>query len=194
MTSSNKIRSNKMHQLFEGLEENDLKRLVFPELHIDEFKSKMGTDEDIIVLSFVVKDKSPAQDLMMFLESGYDFVLDADVSAGTMEDGEYLVFAEIERSADAADQIIRLMDDILNLTDQDITDWKFAYRKDGTLRDLTKENIMAAVPLDPKLYDKKYPEVDDEITAMQEAARVPIKKTAPVNEWTEQLRIAAGLK
>ena len=61
----------------------------------------MGTDEDIIVLSFVVKDKSPAQDLMMFLESGYDFVLDADVSAGTMEDGEYLVFAEIERNADA---------------------------------------------------------------------------------------------
>lgn len=182
-------------KLFEGLEQNDLKRLVTPELHIDEFKSKMGTDDDIIVLSFKVKEKSPATDLMMFLESGYDFVLDADVSAGVMEDGDYIVFAEIERSAEAADQIIQLMDDILNLTDQDITDWQFQYRKSGKSYDVTKENIMSQVPLSPALYDKKFPDdVSDEITAMQEVARVPINKTAPVNEWTEQLRIAAGLK
>ena len=38
-----------MSNLFEGLEQGDLKRLVHPELHIDEFKSKLGDDCDVVV-------------------------------------------------------------------------------------------------------------------------------------------------
>lgn len=181
-------------KIFEGLEQGDLKRLIHPELHIDEFKSKMGTDSDIIVLSFKVHDKQPANDLMMFLESGYDFVLDADVSAGVMDDGDYIVFAEIKRSSTAPKEILQLIDDILNLTDQDITDWRFTYRKNNKEYELSEENIYKIVPLNPKVYSGRYNDRDEEITAMQEAARVPINKTAPVNEWTNQLRIAAGLK
>ena len=45
------IKESKMI-LNEGLEQHDLKRLVHPELHVDEYKSKMGKDEDIVVLSF----------------------------------------------------------------------------------------------------------------------------------------------
>lgn len=180
--------------IFEGLEQSDLKRLIHPELHIDEFKSKMGTDSDIIVLSFKVHDKRPANDLMMFLESGYDFVLDADVSAGVMDDGDYIVFAEIKRSTSAPEEILQLIDDILNLTDQDITDWRFTYRKNTEEYDLSLENISKIVPLNPKIYNSKYKNKDEEITAMQETARVPITKTAPINTWTEQLRVAAGLK
>jgi hypothetical protein len=181
-------------KIFEGLEQSDLKRLIHPELHIDEFKSKMGTDSDIIVLSFKVHDKQPANDLMMFLESGYNFVLDADVSAGVMDDGDYIVFAEIKRSTSAPEEILQLIDDILNLTDQDITDWKFQYRKNSQEYDLTIDNISKIVPLNPKIYSSRYKDHDEEITAMQEAARVTIHKTAPINSWTEQLRVAAGLK
>jgi hypothetical protein len=54
--------------LTEGLEINDLKRLVHTELHIDEFKSKLGRDEDIIVLSFKLTGRAPASDLVDFLE------------------------------------------------------------------------------------------------------------------------------
>ena len=43
--------------LREGLEQNDLKRLVHDEMHIDEFKSKLGRDEDVVVISFKVKVK-----------------------------------------------------------------------------------------------------------------------------------------
>lgn len=181
-------------KLFEGLEQGDLKRLIIPELHIDEFKSKMGTDEDIIVLSFKVKEKEPANDLMVFMETGYDFILDGDVSSGVMDDGDYIVFAEIERNRQSPKLIMRLLDDILNLTDQDITDWQFQYRKNAKLYDLSEENISNIVPLEPIAYKQKYKDKDEEITAMQEAARVPINKTAPINSWTEQLRIAAGLK
>ena len=65
---------NKMNQhklpLSEGLEQGDLDRLVHNKLHVDEFKSKMGSDADIIVLSFKVDGKEPARDLMNFIERG----------------------------------------------------------------------------------------------------------------------------
>lgn len=186
-----------MHQqsnIFEGLEQGDLKRLIKPELHIDEFKSKMGTDQDIIVLSFKVREKEPANALMSFFETGYEFVLDADVSSGVMDDGEYIVFVEVERSVDAPQQVMQLVDDMLNLTDQDIADWKFQYRKNSKQYDLSLDNIANVVPLTPEFYSQQFKDTDDEIVAMKEAARVPIYRTAPVNEWTEQLRVAAGLK
>jgi len=53
-------------QLNEGLEQGDLKRLVHDELHIDEFKSKLGKDEDVAVVSFKVDSKQPAEDLVSF--------------------------------------------------------------------------------------------------------------------------------
>jgi hypothetical protein len=41
-------------QFNEGLESEDLKRLVNNDLHIDEFKSKLGKDSDVVVLSFKI--------------------------------------------------------------------------------------------------------------------------------------------
>ena len=81
-----------MNQLFEGLEKGDLARLIHPELHVDEFQSKLGDDADVIVLSFKVNTKEPAGDLMAFIEKGYDWILDSDVSSGEMDDGSYIVF------------------------------------------------------------------------------------------------------
>ena len=186
------------NQLFEGLEHGDLKRLIHPKLHIDEFKSKMGDDADIVVLSFKVDNKEPAKDLMNFIERGYEWVLDADISAGELEDGEYLVFAELARDMKSAKNIQTLVTDILNLTDQKISDWKFQYRKDHAEYDITVENINRVVPSSPEAYVAKFGETDevdtDEIDAMQEAARVPMDKKAPVNDFTESLRVAAGLK
>jgi hypothetical protein len=179
-------------KLFEGLEQGDLARLIHPQLHIDEFKSKMGADKDIIVLSFKVDSKEPAKDLMSFIERGYDWVLDADVSSGEMDNGEYLVFVELERDVAAPKYIDKLVDDILNLTDQDIADWKFRYAKNDKEYDLTLDNLYNFVPLTVKAYHAKFP--DKELDAMKENARVPMHKKAAINEWTDRLRVAAGLK
>lgn len=188
--------SNKMHQhkpqLSEGLERGDLGRLVHNKLHIDEFKSKMGSDADIIVLSFKVDGKEPGLDLMNFIERGYDWILDADVSSGELDDGQYLVFAEIERDPAAAKHIYQLMSDIMNLTDTDLSDWKFQYRKNSREHDVTADNISNVIPMTPQSYRAKFG--DKELEAMQEAARVTIHRKAPVNSWTESLRVAAGLK
>ena len=61
-------------------------------------------------------------------------------------------------------------------------------------RSLTMDNLANVIPLTPEFYSKQYKDADDEITAMQETARVHINRTAPVNSLTEYLRVAAGLK
>ena len=192
------------NQINEGLEYGDLKRLVHPKLHLDQFKSKMGEDADIIVLSFKIGGKEPATDLMNFIERGYDWVLDADISSGELDDGEYLVFVEIERTPEAVEQIEKLLDDMMNLTEQDLAEWRFQYRKDPEEFELTPENLRKYVALTPTSYINRYGEEepesgvdqegDKELEAMKESARVSINKKAPVNDFTESLRIAAGIR
>ena len=134
--------SNNNHNsklLRENLEIGDLKRLVHDELHIDEYKSKMGTDADVCVVSFKIAGKEPSADLVSFIEKGYDFVLDADVSSGEKEGGDYLVFVELERTAELPEQIIEIMEDIMNLTEQKLEDWRARYYKSVTDHELTKE-------------------------------------------------------
>lgn len=194
-------------QLNEGLEYGDLKRLVHPKLHIDQFKSKMGEDADIMLLSFKVGGKEPATDLMNFIERGYDWVLDADLSSGELDDGEYLVFVEMDRTPETVEQIEKLLDDLMNLTEQKVGEWRFQYRKDPQEFEITPDNLRKYVPLTPNSYISRFgeeepdevedeldPEGDKELEAMQEAARVAVKKKAPVNDFTESLRIAAGLR
>jgi hypothetical protein len=52
-----------MEQLNEELEAGDLKYLVSHIFDIDSYKSKIGEDGDMVVLSFTVDDKAPADDL-----------------------------------------------------------------------------------------------------------------------------------
>jgi len=191
--------NNLPHQssnLFEGLEQDDLARLVHPKVHMDEFKSKMGDDADILVVSFKVKEKEPATDLMSFIERGYDWVLDADVSTGELEDGDYLVFVEMERNPAAAKQVTELVKDILNLTGQEISDWRFQYQKSKLEYPFNSENIRKIVPLRADDYIAKYQDdkLNDKIDALKETARINFVKKAPVNKFTDSLRIAAGLK
>jgi len=197
---------NKINQLNENLEHGDLARLIHPELHIDEYKSKMGDDADVCVISFKVSGKEPASDLVGFVEKGYDFVLDADVSSGEKEGGDYLVFLELERSKELPEQIIKIMEDLMNLTEQKLEDWRVRYYKSQKDHDLTKESLREIVVLSPEEYSAKYDKEDEEVDstepeditkdldAMKAVAGVPVTTTAPVNDFTENLRVAAGLK
>lgn len=175
----------------EGLEKNDLKRLIQPELHIDEFKSKMGKDEDIIVLSFKVQGRAPSFDLVNFLEKGYDWVIDADISAGEMDDGDFLVFVECDREPVAAENILQMLDDLLNLTDQKITDWKLQFRSNPNLLDANLENIQNNLPLTQQDYLRRFGK--KELDEMRNAAGVPVTTKAPTNDYTQSLRSLAGI-
>lgn len=133
-----------------SLRANDLQDLVKKVFEIDSYQSKIGDDEKVIVLTFTVDREDPAKDMENFIEMGYDFVLDADVSPGETDDGTYKVFVEIERSRHAPDQILELLDGIERLTG--IPDMRFRYFKSFKSLDATKQNLEAVIPTDKKSY------------------------------------------
>lgn len=180
------------HNLFEGLEAGDLARLIHPELHVDEFKSKLGDDEDVIVLSFKVDSKDPANDLVSFIEKGYEWVLDADVSSGEMDDGSYIVFVELDRNDEAAYNIIDLMEDLMNVTEQNISDWRVRYYKAHKETELSRDALESLIPNSPEEYNRKYGQ--KEIDQLKVAAGVDVDTRAPKNDFTESIRNLAGLK
>jgi hypothetical protein len=49
-------------KLNESLQADDLRDLVDEVFEIDSYKSKIGQDEDIVVLSFTVDSEDPAKD------------------------------------------------------------------------------------------------------------------------------------
>ena len=90
MTTSTK--QNK--KLFEGLSKGDLNELI-DKKSIDRYKSKMGDDDGIVVLGFKVLHKEAPTDLVEFIESGYDWILDANQSPATDEKGKVTVFQNL---------------------------------------------------------------------------------------------------
>ena len=55
-------------QVSEGLKAGDLEGIVEKRFSIDQYKSKMGDDKDICVLSFVCANAAGAKDLESFAE------------------------------------------------------------------------------------------------------------------------------
>lgn len=180
-----------MIRLREGLEQGDLKRLVHPEMHVDDFKSKLGRDEDVVVISLKVTGKEPATDIVNFVEKGYEWVIDADVSSGEMDDGDYIVFIECDREPVVAANVMALMQDLMNLTEQDLSDWKVHYRN-GREHELTEKNLQDMIPKTPSEYRQQFGH--QEIDKLKAAAGVKVSTKAPKNDVTESLRIAAGIK
>ena len=185
---------NNNQQFNENLEQGDLKRLVQPELHIDEYKSKMGEDDDVCVVSFKINGKEAAADMVSFIEKGYDYILDADVSSGEKSDGDYLIFVEIDRTAELPKQIMEIVADLENLTDLKTSDWHVKYQKDHTSHELTEEQLAKIIPLTPDDYTDKFTKYKNDLDQMKATAHVPVDTKAPKNEYTESLRIAAGIK
>ncbi len=134
-----------------GLHNNDLDSLVNSIIEIDSYKSKMGNDSDIVTLAFSVLGEEPAKDLENFLEKGYPFVLDADVSSGEQSDGMYKVFVEIERSKRVPEQVLEIADGVSKLTNN--KDMRFRYYKNFRSLDLDEENLTNSIPVDNTAYD-----------------------------------------
>jgi hypothetical protein len=137
--------------LNESLRAGDLRDLVKKVFEIDSYKSKIGKDEDVVVLSFTVDQEDPAKDLENFFEMGYSFILDADVSPGETDDGIYKVYVELERTRHSADQIFELIEGVEKLTG--MSDMRFRYFKSFKSQSATLENLKAAIPTDKETYN-----------------------------------------
>ena len=180
-----------MSTLTEGLNYMDMENQVFPSLHIDEYASKMGEDNDIITLSFMVKSYQVGEDLVAWFERGYTFVLDASVSEGELEPGKFLVFVEMDRRSWAPAKIYELIKDLKTLTGIDPKEWSMTIddEKYACEVDIMKDKMT----LNPNLY-KMEEEIEDELNEMRLAAGLDHKPTILEKDtYIKDLQAAAGL-
>jgi hypothetical protein len=160
-----------------------------PTIHVDEFSSKMGDDDDIIVVSFFVRDPSAAKDLMNWFEKGYDFVIDADKSPGEIKPNRYLVYVEIRRRSTAGAQVEELVDDLGTLTEFDSKDWTMHYK--GKELPFTRDVFDSTVPLSPRAYRERY---EKDLNEVRTAAGLPVVSTYDKKDpLLQSIQSAAGL-
>lgn len=133
-----------------SLNQHDLKYCVDHIFEVDSYQSKMGTDDKIVVLSFRVKPMQAAEDLVNFIEKGYEFVLDADKTSGEQSDGYYRVFVEMERSRHVSQEITEILDGIKKLAD--VNEFKFRYYKNFRSQPADQATLENIVPKDGNEY------------------------------------------
>lgn len=176
-------------QLNEGLAYKDMEGMMKPTIHIDEFSSKMGEDADVIVVSFFVRDKQAAKDLMTWFEKGYDFVLDADQSPGEIKPNRYLVYLEMRRRNAAPRQIQEILDDLNTLTEYEPDDWIMVYKKQK--HKWNPETFAKLVPLTPNEYRER---TEGDLNEMRIAAGIDVKPIyTTVSSDLQALQSAAGI-
>ena len=177
-------------QINESFEVGDLHLVLEPKLHIDEFASKIGKDDEICVLSFLINDKNAAQDIVSFIENGYDFVLDADISASEVKPGSYLVFVELLRRVRIIQQIFKMISDLSAASTLNKNEWKFRYVTDERYYPLTTDMLKKHVPLTARAYKDR---VIEPIEEMKKLSGIPIYESNDKNMELETLRHAAGI-
>ena len=182
--------NNSNNQLvFESLEFKDLEGMMKPTIHVDEFSSKMGDDDDIITLSFFVRADQAAKDLMNWFEKGYDFVLDADKSPGEIKPGRYLVYVEMRRRSNAGANVERMLEDLNTLTEYDVDDWTMHYNDKDV--PFTRDTFDKLVPLTPKEYRRRY---DEDLNEMRSAAGLETKRIYDQDDkLLQSIQSAAGI-
>jgi hypothetical protein len=169
--------NNQQHNMLtESLRYGDLKEYVSDLFTVDQYRSKMGEDADIVVIGFRVKEKHPATDLVEFIEKGYKFILDADMSAGEEPDGQYQVFVEMERTPELPRQMKDLLNGVGHLCA--CRDWRFRYQKSPNSVEFDESSVMEHIPTTPAEYAAKITEI----------------KNADVNNFFDQGAVAVALE
>lgn len=173
-----------------GLEYKDMEGIVRPEIYIDEFKSKMGSDDDVAVVSFYVENEKAAHDLMGWFERGYEFILDADKSPGEIKPNRYLVYVEMKRRSTLPDNITTLLNDLSTLTEHEGSGWTMTYQNKSYK--FSEDAVTKVVPLSPRNYRiANNPELND----LRKNAGLDTKSSTDASDPAlEQLQIQAGIK
>lgn len=131
MKLDNLVTANKKPKINEGLRIGDLENLVSPTISIDEFEAKSGSESEVLVVAFYVKDDQPAMDLATFIERGSHKVIDTEVSPAPDDEGHYLVFVEINKDETAMQTVLSILKDLKQIVDVDV--WEFNFYKNGTV-------------------------------------------------------------
>jgi len=132
-----------------SLKNGDLHGTLKPEVSIDEFEPKSGSQDEVIVVAFYLDDEDPAKDLNTFIQRGFIDTLDVEVSPNTDDHGNYLVFVEMNRDESFPNKFQALLKDIENVAGE--LDWKVStYLSDGKTFQFNDPELFNFVIIDPE--------------------------------------------
>lgn len=175
--------------LKEGMDYNDLKGQINNIVSIDEYSAKMGEDNDIVTITFITNSKLSAEDLVSWLELGYDFILDASVSEGELSQGKWLVFVEMKRRSNVPDKLLEILTDLETLTAKPVD--KYKIKINDKLFDADKDVIKGNMILTPADYDinkDEGKEAGEELNNFREIAGLPSKNIYNKDTLDEEIR------
>jgi hypothetical protein len=178
-------------RLNEGLDYHDMKGQIDPKVSVDEYSAKMGEDSEIVTVTFILKSKEAAKDLVSWLEIGYDYILDASVSDGELEPGTWLVFVEMKRRSNVPEKIIQILSDLKTLTDRDVKDYVLTINNEEY--DADESVLKQVMILSPNQYKKEKGEEDEDLNEMRNIAGLSTKNSYTVDEEIRKYITNAGL-
>lgn len=180
-----------MRNLHESLDYQDMKGQIGKVMTVDEYSAKMGSDNDIVTITFNVGSKLAAKDLVSWFERGYNFVLDASVSDGELEPGKWLVFVEMDRRMAVPKRLITLLSDLETLTDRPLSEWVVDIQ--GTEVPADEEKIRSEMILNPNEYKMKKEE-DEKLNEVRQLAGIePKRDDVPQDEYIKNIKAMAGM-
>lgn len=168
----------------------DMDGQISDKITVDEYAAKMGKDKDIVTITFKVNSELAANDLVVWFERGYDFVLDASVSDGEIEPGTYLVFVEIERRSRVPERILRLLSDLETLTGFKLKDW--IVEIENETYDADESVIRQAMILNPNEY-KMEKEKDEKLNEYRQIAGLATKPLYKEDAYIRKIKTMAGM-
>ena len=151
--------------LREELLAGDLEHMIEKIVYVDKYNSKMGDDEDIVVIAFQIVDQNACQDIENFLERGYSEVLDADSAITTNERDGYLCFVEVARDKKFKETFDDIMEGISRLSK--IPKERFLFKYHKSMRSLTLDKLYDIIPMTSDDY-KKYMKSEEQKRKIKE--------------------------
>jgi hypothetical protein len=174
----------------EGLDFHDMEGQVIPLVTVDEYAAKMGSDKDVVTLSFIVKSEAAGNDLVDWFERGYDWVLDASISEGEVEPNRWLVFVELNRRSTVPARIIELVKDLKTLTNLKLSEWTVQVEDEDY--DPEEQILRQVIICNPNEY-KMEEEKEGELNEMREVAGLPTKTIYEKDSELKDFLSKAGL-
>ena len=153
----------------------EMQNYISEKISIDSFAAKLGKDEDVSVLKFQSNNKTVAEDLVNYIETGCNFILDADMSPAKNEQGMYNIFVEIERNEDLPKKIIEVIRDIEQVSG--MLPWQFSFYKNENFYQLTDDNLNTIIPTSPSQYTLLTDDtIEEDIKQFFESASIVTKR------------------
>lgn len=177
--------------LNEGLNYHDMEGMLEPLVSVDEYKASIGSDDEIVTAAFIVKGKQCADDLVDWLERGYDWVLDSERSEGELTDGKYLVFVEMNRRYAVPDRIVEMVDDLETLTALPASQWQV--KIDGETYPMRANAIRPHIATSPHEYREQKSEDLNEARNLAGLDHESVAESKTYDPELQAMRDIAGL-